>query len=53
MFKKSYYASFDKPFKLTSAKNNTEQFINNLPSDKLDIIDEVQLAKGNFSYLKI
>ncbi|MDR2191411.1 MAG: ATP-binding protein [Endomicrobium sp.] len=53
MFENSNYISFDSPFYSISAKSNPENFINKLPIDVLNIIDEIQTSKEIFPYLKI
>ena len=47
------YISFDAPFILASAKSDPAVFINSLPKNKLNIIDEIQMAPEIFRYLKI
>ena len=47
------YLSFDSPVNLTAAKSDPAKFINSLNSDRLKIIDEVQLVPEIFPYLKI
>ena len=47
------YLSFDSPISLSSAKSDPGTFINSLPSDRIKIIDEVQLVPEIFPYLKI
>jgi predicted AAA+ superfamily ATPase len=53
MFKNSNYVSFDSPIIVNSSKSNPEEFIKNLPYDKLNIIDEVQNVKEIFPYFKV
>ncbi|GHU87391.1 hypothetical protein AGMMS49941_10830 [Deferribacterales bacterium] len=47
------YISFDAPFALAQAKQDPAGFMSALPEGKLNIIDEVQLVKEIFPYLKI
>jgi predicted AAA+ superfamily ATPase len=47
------YITFDNPVSLSFAKNDPAGFIQQLPQDKLNIIDEVQLAPELFRYFKI
>jgi predicted AAA+ superfamily ATPase len=47
------YITFDNPASLSFAKNDPGGFIQQLPQDKLNIIDEVQLAPELFRYFKI
>lgn len=47
------YLTFDSPILFNSAKNNPESFLNSLPKDKINIIDEVQLVPELFNYLKM
>jgi predicted AAA+ superfamily ATPase len=47
------YITFDSPLVLASAKADPERFIKSLPTDKLSVIDEVQLAPEVFRLLKI
>jgi len=47
------YFSFDSPINLTAAKSDPAKFIDSLPSNRLKIIDEVQLVPEIFPYLKI
>ena len=49
----SHYSTFDNPAILSFAKNDPIGFIQQLPLDKLNIIDEVQLAPELFRFLKI
>lgn len=45
--------TFDSPLVLASAKFDPAAFVDNLPMDVLNIIDEVQFAPEIFPYLKI
>ena len=47
------YITFDSPLVLAGAKADPERFIKSLPSDKLSVIDEVQLAPEVFRHFKI
>ncbi|MDR1244266.1 MAG: ATP-binding protein [Endomicrobium sp.] len=47
------YISFDSPILLAAAKRNPANFIVELPQNKINVIDEVQLATEIFPYLKI
>ncbi len=47
------HITFDSPLVLTSAKSEPETFINALPKNVLNVIDEVQFAPEIFPYLKI
>lgn len=47
------YISFDSPILLAAAKRNPANFIAELPQNKINVIDEVQLATEIFPYLKI
>ncbi len=47
------YITFDSPIILAGAKSDPAGFINSLPLDKLNIIDEVQKCPEIFNYLKI
>jgi len=51
--KSANYLSFDSPVNLTAAKANPAEFVQSLPSHKLNIIDEVQAVPEIFPYLKI
>lgn len=51
--KEMNYVSFDSPFELMAAKNDPVNFLDSLPKDKLNIIDEVQMCPEIFNYLKI
>ncbi|GMO28289.1 MAG: ATP-binding protein [Termitinemataceae bacterium] len=51
--KKLNYITFDSPVTLQAANSDPENFIKTLPSDALNIIDEVQMAPGIFPYLKM
>jgi predicted AAA+ superfamily ATPase len=48
-----HYVTFDNPVSLSYAKNDPAGFIQHLSIDKLNIIDEVQLAPELFRYFKI
>lgn len=45
--------TFDSPLMLNSAKNDPASFVDSLPDDILNIIDEVQFAPEIFPYLKM
>ncbi len=45
--------TFDSPILLAAAKSDPATFIENLPNDVLNVIDEVQLAPEIFPYLKM
>ena len=45
--------TFDSPLILSSAKSDPANFVDNLPKDTLNIIDEVQFAPEIFPYLKM
>ena len=47
------YISFDNPVSLSFAKSDPEGFVQQLPQNKLNIIDEVQLAPELFRYFKM
>jgi len=47
------YISFDNPASLVFARNDPDGFIEQLPQEKLNIIDEVQLAPELFRQFKI
>ena len=47
------YITFDNPASLIFARNDPSGFIEKLPPDRLNIIDEVQLAPELFRYFKI
>lgn len=47
------HITFDSPLILASAKSEPATFVENLPNDVLNIIDEVQFAPEIFPYLKI
>ena len=51
--KEPHYITLDDPAVLSFAKNDPAGFIDHLPADKLNIIDEVQLASELFRYFKI
>ncbi len=51
--KKINYITLDSPFVLEAVKNDATNFLQNLPKDKINIIDEVQIAKELFPILKI
>ncbi len=50
---KANHITFDSPLVLVSAKSEPETFINSLPDDILNVIDEVQFAPEIFPYLKM
>lgn len=47
------HITFDSPLILASAKSEPETFINSLPKNTLNVIDEVQFAPEIFPYLKM
>ncbi|MDR3236880.1 MAG: ATP-binding protein [Spirochaetia bacterium] len=47
------YISFDSPIILTAAKSDPGVFVQSLPENKLNIIDEIQMAPEIFIHLKI
>ena len=47
------HMTFDSPLLLNAAKRDPSSFIDNLPDDMLNIIDEVQFAPEIFPYLKM
>lgn len=47
------HITFDSPLMLSSAKSDPASFIDNLPQNALNIIDEVQFAPEIFPYLKM
>jgi len=47
------YISFDDPASLLFAGTDPSGFIGHLPQNKLNVIDEVQLAPELFRYFKI
>lgn len=47
------HMTFDSPLLLNTAKNDPGAFVDNLPDDMLNIIDEVQFAPEIFPYLKM
>jgi predicted AAA+ superfamily ATPase len=47
------YISFDSPVILSAAKAEPAKLVQSLPEDRLNIIDEVQMAPEIFPYLKI
>jgi len=51
--KKMNYITFDNPAVLVFAKNDPAGFLQQLPKNMLNIIDEIQLAPELFRYLKI
>ncbi|MCL1865007.1 MAG: ATP-binding protein [Spirochaetes bacterium] len=51
--KEMNYITFDNPAILFFAKNDPSGFIQQLPNNKLNIIDEVQLAPELFRYFKM
>jgi predicted AAA+ superfamily ATPase len=50
---KTNYITFDSPVILEAARSDPGNFIKNLPTDALNIIDEVQMAPSIFPYLKM
>ncbi|MGL4721777.1 MAG: ATP-binding protein [Desulfovibrionaceae bacterium] len=50
---KMNHITFDTPLLLSTAKSDPGTFIDNLPTDALNVIDEVQFAPEIFPYLKI
>jgi len=51
--KKLNYITFDNPVHLAFAQNDPAGFLQQLPDNKLNVIDEVQLAPELFRYLKM
>jgi predicted AAA+ superfamily ATPase len=51
--KEMNFITFDNPASLYFARNDPAGFIQHLPQDKLNIIDEVQLAPELFRYYKM
>ncbi|MDR0804062.1 MAG: ATP-binding protein [Rickettsiales bacterium] len=51
--KDTNFISFDSPLVLMNAKSSPEAFVRSLPKDKLNVIDEVQMAPEIFMPLKI
>jgi predicted AAA+ superfamily ATPase len=51
--KETNYVSFDSPLILAAARSDGANFIRSLPEDKLNILDEVQMAPEIYPYLKI
>jgi len=49
----SNYLTFDSPFNLSAAKADPAKFIQSLPRNRLNILDEVQAAPEIFPYLKM
>jgi predicted AAA+ superfamily ATPase len=49
---KANIISFDSPVSMAAAKTDPAKFINSLPQDQLNIIDEVQAVPEIFPYLK-
>lgn len=47
------YVTFDSPIILAAAKQNPANFIAQLPQNKINVIDEVQLVPEIFPYFKI
>jgi len=47
------YITFDDPVQVLFARNDPKGFLRQMPENKLNIIDEVQLAPELFRYLKI
>lgn len=50
---KRNHITFDSPLVLATAKSQPAAFVDSLPNDILNIIDEVQFAPGIFPYLKM
>ena len=50
---KQNHITFDSPLVLASAKAQPKEFVESLPDDVLNIIDEVQFAPEIFPYLKM
>ena len=50
---KRNHITFDSPLVLATAKSQPASFVDSLPNDILNIIDEVQFAPEIFSYLKM
>jgi predicted AAA+ superfamily ATPase len=53
LIKKTNYISLDMPHILAAAKSDPARFIESLPGDCLNIIDEIQKTPEVFPYLKI
>jgi predicted AAA+ superfamily ATPase len=51
--KNSNFLTFDSPVNMAAAKADPENFLKSLPQDRLNIIDEVQLAPEIFPFLKM
>jgi predicted AAA+ superfamily ATPase len=51
--KNSNFLTFDSPVNMAAAKADPQNFISSLPQDKLNIIDEVQMAPEIFPFLKM
>jgi len=51
--KKINYITFDNPVHLTFARNDPTGFLQQLPDNRLNVMDEVQLAPELFRYLKM
>jgi predicted AAA+ superfamily ATPase len=51
--KETNYISFDSPLILDAARSDGANFIRSLPEDKLNILDEVQMAPEIYPYLKM
>jgi predicted AAA+ superfamily ATPase len=51
--KKLNYITFDNPAHLAFARNDPAGFLRQQPKNKLNVIDEIQLAPELFKYLKI
>jgi predicted AAA+ superfamily ATPase len=51
--KETNYVSFDSPLTLAAARSDVAGFMRSLPEDKLNILDEVQMAPEIYPYLKI
>jgi predicted AAA+ superfamily ATPase len=50
---KTNYLSFDSPVTLAAATADPAEFMQSLPADRLNIIDEVQMVPEIFPYLKM
>lgn len=51
--KETNYITFDSPLILSGARTDPANFIKSLSNDKLNIIDEIQMAPEIFPYLKM
>ena len=51
--KNAHYLSLDSPVNMAAAKTDPARFMQSLPADRLNIIDEVQAVPEIFPYLKI